>query len=309
MPTTLLAPVASDDFVGIADAPTTAETAARRAEPDAIGDPLHFYLDDIGGTPLLTAAEEVSLARTYRADPNSPAGQAARQKLILSNLRLVMSIAARYRNRGLPVGDLVQEGNLGLFRAVDRFDPERGFRFSTYAIWWIRQAITRAIAERGRVVRLPVHVGDLLARISRTTASLQQQLGREPTPEEIAKALGVDPADVADALARSGEPASLEAAITESGGSIADLVADDAPSVEESVEEDERREELEWALADLEPRERFVLTRRFGLDGTRPGTFAEIGQTLGLSKERARQIQEEAFRKIRASKRSLTLAA
>src|SRR5439155_24227280 len=154
---------ATDDIVELADAPSNlSNQTSARADPEAVGDPLRLYLDEIGTTPLLTAAEEVSLARTYRADPTSPAGQAARQKLIVANLRLVMSVAARYRGRGLPVGDLVQEGNLGLFRAVDRFDPERGFRFSTYAIWWIRQGITRAIAERSRVVRLPVHVGDPL---------------------------------------------------------------------------------------------------------------------------------------------------
>src|SRR5579859_1890060 len=220
------------------------EVVARDAD-SAIGDPMQLYLDEIGARRLLTAPEEVSLATTYRTKPNSREGQAARQRLIESNLRLVVSIAARYRNRGLPFGDLIQEGNLGLFKAVDRFDPERGFRFSTYATWWIRQAITRSIAERSRVVRLPVHLHELLGGIARTTAMLQQQLHRDPQIEEIAEELQVTPAQVQAALANNSEPASIEAEFAEEGGSLADLIPDNSmPSVEATFEASETQETI-----------------------------------------------------------------
>lgn len=268
---------------------------------DSASDSLRMYLDEVGASRLLSAEEEVHLARAFHASPFSREGQAARQRLILSNLRLVVSIAIRYQGRGVPLPDLVQEGNLGLFRAVERFDPERGFRFSTYAIWWIRQAITRHLAERGRLVRLPVHLGDLLGQVSRATARLEQQLGREPTPEEIARTLELPTEDVQNAIAHSAEPASLDAEVTENGGSLGDLVGDDGTSVEERVEAHERQEWLDEALDQLEPRERAIVSRRFGLDGDKPETFAEIGRSVGLSKERVRQIQEEALRKLRAS--------
>jgi RNA polymerase primary sigma factor len=273
---------------------------ADRDDASSIGDPTQIYLDDIGLRRLLTAEEEVTLARTYRDHPQSAAGRAARQRLIESNLRLVVSIAARYRNRGMAFGDLIQEGNIGLFRAVDRFDPERGFRFSTYATWWIRQAITRAIAERSRVVRLPVHLHELLGNISRTAAKLQQQLQREPTSEEIAKELGVPAAQVETAQLYTFEPASIEAEFAEDGGSLGDVLPDvSLPSVEASYESIEQQDALAAAIERLAPREQAVLQRRFGLDGSGPQTLAEIGRSLGLSKERARQIEEEALRKLR----------
>lgn len=279
-----------------------------RSRGDAAADSLRVYLDEVSATRLLTAEEEASLARAFRGAPASAEGQAARQRLILSNLRLVMSTAVRYQGRGVPLPDLVQEGNLGLFRAVERFDPERGFRFSTYAIWWIRQAITRHLAERGRLVRLPVHLGDLLGQVSRATARLEQQLGREPTPDEIAQSLDLPAEDVENAIAHSAEPASLDAEVTENGGSLGDLVGDDGASVEEHAEARERQDWLNEALDQLEPRERAIVSRRFGLDGEKPQTFAEIGRSVGLSKERVRQIQEEALRKLRAG-RLATLAA
>lgn len=276
------------------------EGTASREETGAIGDPMQLYLDEIGARRLLTAAEEISLATTYRANPTSPAGEAARSRLIEANLRLVVSIAARYRGRGMPIGDLIQEGNFGLFRAVERFDPTRGFRFSTYATWWIRQAVTRAIAERSRVVRLPVHLHELLGNISRATARLQQQLQRDPTSEELAAELQITPAQIETALAYTGEPASLEAELAADGGSLADLVADQSlPSIESTFERTEEEETLAAAVQRLAPREQAVLTRRFGLDGTKPKTLAEIGRSLGLSKERARQIEEESLRKLR----------
>jgi RNA polymerase sigma factor (sigma-70 family) len=304
--TTLIEPALEDEGAEVRLSPLAAEPA-EKAGGAPVGDSLRIYLDEIGSTPLLSATEELTLARTYRAAPQSPAGQAARRRLIESNLRLVVSIALRYRGRAVPVGDLVQEGNVGLFRAIDRFDPERGFRFSTYATWWIRQAITRHLAERSRLVRLPVHLHDLLGSISRATARLQQQLQRDPTPEEIARELGVKPEQVAAALAYSAEPSSLEQALTEDGGVLADLVPDTTlPSVEATAEQSEQNEALADALATLEPRERAVLVWRFGLEGTERHTLAEVGRALGLSKERARQIEEEALRKLRAALRGAT---
>jgi RNA polymerase primary sigma factor len=291
---------ALDDELDGSFAPLPTEREEVERDDSAIGDPTQLYLDDIGLHRLLTAEEEVSLARTYQANPTSPAGRAARQRLIESNLRLVVSIAARYRNRGMAFGDVIQEGNIGLFRAVDRFDPNRGFRFSTYATWWIRQAITRAIAERSRVVRIPVHLHELLGNISRTSAKLQQQLQRDPRPDEIAKELNVPVTQVTAALQYTSEPASIEAEITEEGGSLADLIPDQSlPSVEASYESLEQQDTLAAALERLAPREQAVLQRRFGLDGNGPHTLAEIGRSLGLSKERARQIEEEALRKLR----------
>ena len=283
------------------------ETDAR--DDRATSNLLQIYLDEIGTTPLLSASEEIELARTYRTNPSSPAGQAARQRLIEANLRLVVSIAARYQNRGMTFADLVQEGNLGLFRAVDRFDPERGFRFSTYATWWIRQAITRALAERGRTIRLPVHLNDLLGQVSRTTARLQQELQREPRIEEVARALNVPTARVEETLARATEPASIEAELTEDGGTLAELLPDeDRPSTEASYEFTELQETIDAALDALEPRERLVITLRFGLDGLPPQTLAEIGQALRMSKERIRQIEEHALRKLRTGPFAQSLA-
>ncbi len=280
--------------------PSTARDARGSRDDYASGESLQAYLDQIGPKRLLSATEEASLARTYRDTRTSPAGLAARARLIESNLRLVVSIAVKYRGRGLALPDLVQEGNLGLFRAVERFDPEKGFRFSTYATWWIRQAITRAIAERSRVVRLPVHLHELLGNIGKTTASLQQQLQRDPTIDEIAQELGANPDLVAQAIANSGEPASIEAEISEDGATLADVLADQSrPSVEAAYEDSERQETLAAALERLAPREQAVITRRYGLDGSAPQTLAEIGKSLGLSKERARQIEEQALRKLR----------
>lgn len=293
-------------------APTTEETAVEEVTEEEISStsPIQVYLDEIGSQRLLTAEEELALARTYRASPTSPAGRRARQRLIEANLRLVVSIAARYQNRGLAFGDLIQEGNIGLFRAVDRYDPERGFRFSTYATWWIRQAITRALAERSRTIRLPVHLNDLLSQVSRITAQLQQELEREPTTAEIARALDVDTARIEEILARSVEPASIEAEITDEGASLADVIADtEGLSIEERAELDELREMVGSALESLEPRERAIIAMRFGLDQTPPRTLAEIARTLGMSKERVRQIEERALSKLRGSPLAARLSA
>jgi RNA polymerase primary sigma factor len=293
-------PALDDDVEGSMSTNFSVDEESTASEPGFTADSMQLYLDEIGSRRLLTASEEVALARAYRKDPDSREGQAARQRLIESNLRLVVSIAARYRNRGLPFGDLIQEGNIGLFRAVERFDPERGFRFSTYATWWIRQAITRGIAERSRVVRLPVHLHEMLGGISRASSQLQQQLQREPRPEEIARELGVDVEQVQAALTHNAEPTSIEAEFAEDGGSLADVLADETGlSVEASFEVTEEQERLNAAIERLAPREQAVLVRRFGLDGSGPQTLTEIGRGLGFSKERARQIEEEALRKLR----------
>jgi len=293
-------PVLDDELEGSYNPGASAADDDSSREAGSIGNPVQLYLDEIGGRRLLTAAEEATLARSYRNDAFSPEGQADRQRMIESNLRLVVSIAAKYRNRGLSFGDLIQEGNIGLFRAVDRFDPERGFRFSTYATWWIRQAITRSIAERSRVVRLPVHLHEMLGGISRATARLQQQFQREPRPEEVARELGLDPQQVEAAIQHSAEPTSIEAELARDGGSLADVLPDESGlSVEATFELSERDERLATAISHLGSREQAVLVRRFGLDGTGPQTLSEIGRTLGFSKERARQIEEDALRKLR----------
>ena len=290
--------------------PTVSDEDVVFDEATSVGDPVQLYLDEIGSQRLLTADEELSLARTYRANPRSPAGQAARRRLIEANLRLVVSIAARYQNRGLAFGDLIQEGNIGLFRAVDRFDPERGFRFSTYATWWIRQAVTRSVAERGRAIRLPVHLNDLLGQVARVTARLQQELGRDPTVVELARALDVEPKRLAETMARAVEPTSIEAELTEEGATLADMLADEEhPSTEEFVERSELEETLAIALDALDPRERAVITLRFGIDGSPPKTLAQIGQLLGMSKERVRQIEERSLRKLRSGSLAEDLAA
>lgn len=306
-------PVTSDldvdpvEALGFSDSADDGEIES--TDDRAVGNLLQIYLDEIGVARLLSPAEEIELARTFRASPASPAGQAARQRLIEANLRLVVSIAARYQGRGMPFADLVQEGNLGLFRAVDRFDPERGFRFSTYATWWIRQAITRALAERGRTIRLPVHLNDLLGQVSRTTARLQQELQREPRLDEVARALNVSADRIEETLARAVEPASIEAELTEDGGSLADLLPDeDRPSTEGFYELTELQETIDAALDALEPRERLVLSLRFGLDGSPRQTLAEIGRSLNMSKERVRQIEEHALRKLRTGPLAQSLA-
>ncbi|MGH2459999.1 MAG: sigma-70 family RNA polymerase sigma factor [Chloroflexota bacterium] len=292
------------------NSPSGGEANSETADGRPVGNPLQVYLDEIGGKRLLHAAEEIALTRAYRAHPTSPAGQAARHRLIEANLRLVVSIAARYQNRGLPLGDLVQEGNLGLFRAVDRFDPGRGFRFSTYATWWIRQAVTRALAERSRTIRLPVHLNDLLGQVSRMTARLQQELLREPDLDEIARALNVTPERIAETTARASEPMSIEAELNQEGTTLIDLVPDDeGPSTEAFYESIELRDTLEAALEALEPRERFVISLRFGLEGLAPQTLAEIGRALHMSKERVRQIEEQALRKLRNGPLAQSLAS
>ena len=257
---------------------------------------LAVYLNEISRIPLLTREEEIDLARRTAAGDGT-----AKQRLIESNLRLVVQVARRYGNRGLPLPDLIEEGNLGLMRAAEKFDAERGVRFSTYATWWIRQAVSRALANQARIVRLPVHVQILLARYIREQQRLTQELGRAPSTAEVAQAMGTTEDKVAELEELRQPPLSLDAP---SGGEtqrlsevIADASADPAAVLTRLFRE---RADLVAVLDDLAPNERTVLRRRFGLEGDEPETLETIGQRLKLSRERVRQIESAGLRKLRA---------
>ena len=258
---------------------------------------LGVYLAEIARIPLLTREEEQALARRVQAGD-----EAAKQRLVEANLRLVVQIARRYLNRGLPLPDLIEEGNLGLLRAVEKFAPERGTRFSTYATWWIRQAVTRALANQARTIRLPVHVELLLARYVREQSRLTQTLGRTPTAEELAQALGTSAREIAELEEVRQHPVSLDAPVGgESSATLGDLIADRAAVPSETLADLFRdRADLASVLDDLAANERTVLRRRFGLEGDPPETLETIGQRLGLSRERVRQLEGAGLRKLRA---------
>ena len=258
---------------------------------------LGVYLSEIARIPLLTREEEQALARRVQAGD-----EAAKQRLVEANLRLVVQIARRYLNRGLPLPDLIEEGNLGLLRAVEKFEPQRGTRFSTYATWWIRQAVTRALANQARTIRLPVHVELLLARYVREQSRLTQTLGRTPTAEELAQALGTSAREIAELEEVRQHPVSLDApAGGESSATLGDLIADRATMPSETLADLFRdRADLASVLDDLAANERTVLRRRFGLEGDPPETLETIGQRLGLSRERVRQLEGAGLRKLRA---------
>jgi RNA polymerase primary sigma factor len=260
-------------------------------------DPVRMYLRDIGKVPLLTAAQEVSLAkRIERRDMNAKAA------LIEANLRLVVSVAKRYVGRGLAFLDLIQEGNLGLIRAVEKFDYRKGYKFSTYATWWIRQAITRAIADQARTIRVPVHMVETINRLSRVQRQLLQDLGREPTVVEIARELEVTPERVREIQKVAQEPVSLETPVGEDEDSeLGDLIEDAGiQSPSDAVSTLLRREELEFVLGQLTHRERKVLELRFGLRGEEPRTLEEVGQRFGVTRERIRQIEAKTLSKLQA---------
>jgi RNA polymerase primary sigma factor len=260
-------------------------------------DPVRMYLREIGRVPLLTAAQEVSLAkRIERRD------MAAKATLIEANLRLVVSVAKRYVGRGLAFLDLIQEGNLGLIRAVEKFDYRKGYKFSTYATWWIRQAITRAIADQARTIRVPVHMVETINRLSRVQRQLLQDLGREPTTEEVARELEVTPERVREIQKVAQEPVSLETPVGEDEDSeLGDLIEDSAvQSPADAVALTLRSEELEGILGQLTHRERKVLELRFGLRGEEPRTLEEVGQRFGVTRERIRQIEAKTLTKLQA---------
>lgn len=288
-----------------------------------VADSIVLYLNEIGDEPLLTFEQEQELAHTMSAgveaaqrlaaEPQLPpaerqrleqqvaAGQRARAQLINSNLRLVVSIARRYQGHGLSLLDLIQEGSLGLMRAVDKFDPNRGLKFSTYATYWIRQSVGRAIADQSRTVRLPVHLGERLARLARVRQQLIQRLNREPTPEEVASEAGLTPEQVTRAEQAALTPASLDEAHTEDGaGSLAEIIADPLqPSPLDEVTHTLLRDDLSAAMAHLTPRERHILCLRYGLNGEAALTLEQIGQRLNLTRERVRQLESEALKKLR----------
>jgi RNA polymerase primary sigma factor len=285
-------------------------------------DLFRLYLDQIGRHPLLTQDDEVRLAQAYQAglharrtlattDPDDPArpqlqaavagGERARRTMIVANLRLVVSIARRYLVTGLPLGDLVQEGNLGLLRAVEKFDWRLGFKFSTYATWWIRQAIARGAADRGAaVIRLPVHVEERLGRLRRTQARLHEQLSREPTDQELARDLDLPVAKVGRLKDAAQVSTSLDAPVGDDGAALGDFLEDDgAVRPDMLAVEAVGRAALAQALAALPERQRQVLVLRFGLDAGTPRTLQEVGEILGFSRERARQLETAALAALR----------
>jgi len=292
---------------------------------DPTMDAIQSYLNEIGRVKLLTAVEEVELAegmargkaaeqRLSSTEDLSPQlraalradcmhGKESRQKLIQANLRLVVSVAKKYIGRGLSLLDLIQEGNIGLMRAVEKFDPSKGNRFSTYATWWIRQAVTRSISEHGRTIRLPVHLGESLGQIRRATEQLSHTLGRPPTTEEIAGAMGQPVEKIANALAASRQPISLATPVGEEGEStLGEFIEDKLQAAPPEVAAHQlMRQDLAAALDSLTERERRVLSLRYGILDGHHRTLEEVGREMGMTRERARQIEAEALRRLRSS--------
>ena len=281
----------------------TLDAAAEEPADDEVGpageatqDPLKLYVRQIGDGRLLTAAEERELAR--RKDLGD---EEAKRKLIECNLRLVMSITRNYTKASVPLLDLIQEGNLGLIRAVEKFDYRLGFKLSTYATWWIRQAVTRALAEQGRTIRLPVHVAEQVRRVTRARRVLAQKLNRDPNLDEIAAESGVTPERVRELLELVEDPVSLETPVGDGESLYGDMI-EDTNAIEPDVQTSDRlrASELAAALDRLNPRMRLVLAERFGLDGVTPKTLEEVGAGLGITRERVRQLESRALRELRS---------
>lgn len=299
------------------------------------GDSVHAYLREIGRTPLLTAEEEVDLAKRIEAgmyaeekvrladvgdeefterfrrelEAVAADGRAAKEHMLQANLRLVVSVAKKYSDRGLPFLDVVQEGNLGLIRAVEKFDYKRGYKFSTYAMWWIRQAIQRGFADAARTIRLPVHVLEQLSKLSRVERDMHQRLGREPTPEELATELERTPEQVDELLRTSRQPISLDSPIGEDGETrIGDLIEDtDTPEAGELIDHQLMADQLRGLLDTLTQREATIMTLRFGIVDGRPRSLDEIGRHLGLTRERIRQLEKQSLAKLRHPSRTQRL--
>ncbi len=272
------------------------DVEATTSESIAIDDPVRMYLKEIGQVPLLTAEQEVEIAKRIEAGDESAKGELAE-----ANLRLVVSIAKRYVGRGMLFLDLIQEGNLGLIKAVEKFDYHKGYKFSTYATWWIRQAITRAIADQARTIRIPVHMVETINKLTRISRQLLQELGREPTPEEIGEAMNITETKVREIMKIAQEPVSLEIPIGEEEDShLGDFIQDeDAPAPAEAAANTLMREQIWDLLKTLTPREEKVLRMRFGLEDGNPRTLEEVGKVFGVTRERIRQIEAKALRKLK----------
>jgi RNA polymerase primary sigma factor len=289
-----------------------------------------LYFHEMGQVPLLTMEEEVELAQRWQRGRQAEqrlsrdghdvkerarlrrqikAGYAARDHLIMANTRLVISVAKKYRGRGVPFHDLIQEGNLGLMRAVDKFDPGRGYKFSTYATWWIRQAVTRALADQARTIRLPVHMGESISKINRTASQMEQDCGRPPSPEEIADEMGLKPRRVRWMLKVARRPLSLQKPVGEEKDSeLGSFIEDEeTPSPPEAAERTLLQTTLEELLTTLRPREERILRMRFGLQDGYHYTLEEVGRKFGLTRERIRQIEKEALQRLRHPRRSRRL--
>jgi RNA polymerase primary sigma factor len=286
-----------------AGAPVTAagersaiDREAHQAEPEPEIDSLQLFLTGVGKVPLLVAAEEVALAKRIERGDN-----AAKRAMVEANLRLVVSIAKRYRRRGLPFLELIQEGTIGLVRATEKFDHRKGFKFSTYATWWIRQAVARALAEKGRTIRMPAHVVERLHHIRRSEHELRAGLGRQATAAEIGRDVGLSTAEVAWIRQSAQTLTSLEQPVGDGEEELGHLLADTSTlSPADAAEATLRNEELERIVSTLEPRERRVLELRYGLDGRRPHTLDEVGRAFDITRERVRQIEVACLRKLRA---------
>lgn len=293
---TLEAPAANEAALNFQTETTGTRDSQTPSELSRGADPVQLYLNEIGSTPLLTAAEEVFVARASLAGD-----EAARHRMINSNLRLVVMIAKRYTNRGLPLLDLIEEGNLGLMRAVEKFDPERGFRFSTYATWWIRQSIERALMNQGRTIRLPIHIQKDINTVVRCTRELRSSLRREPSTSEIADVLDRDPGEVSKLLKLSEKITSVDNQLSDdTERSLVDTVSSHVEDNPLSLVDDEKVEGcLEEWLDDLPDRQREILARRFGLMGYDASTLEAVGEEVGLTRERVRQIQIDALARLR----------
>ncbi len=317
---------------GVNDESTEVASTEVEDAPAASADLVRVYLNEIGKVTLLTAEQEVDLSKRIEAglyaahllaDQETTKtrakrrdlqllvndGSRAKDHLLEANLRLVVSLAKRYTGHGMPFLDLIQEGNVGLIRAVEKFDYTKGFKFSTYATWWIRQAITRAMADQGRTIRLPVHMVEQVNKLARTRRLLHQQLGRDATDEELAAELDLEPGRIAELTAHARDLVSLDQTVGDDGESqLGDFIEDtEAPIAEDAVTFRLMREQLNDVLSTLEAREQQVLRLRYGLDDGKPRTLDEIGRTFGLSRERIRQIERETMTKLRHPSRSRSL--